>query len=332
MLLICYGTRPEYIKMLPVITNCEGVVDYKTLFTGQHKDLVKTPSDFNLKIREGNNRLDSIVASVMDAIDYKKEKITAVMVQGDTTTAFAVALSAFHHGIPVVHLEAGLRTRDLKHPFPEEANRQMISRIADLNLCPTITSAVNLASEQVTGEVREVGNTVLDNLNDIDVAYEDKILITLHRRENHSTMHLWFNELERLAIKYPKYDFLLPIHPNPSVKKHRNLLNKVRVVEPMPHGELIDYLSKTKFIITDSGGLQEESSFLKKKSIVCREHTERTEGQGTFSFLCPRPHQLGKLFKKIDNDHIIDLPCPYGDGKSGKRIVDIIKRYQGEKR
>ena len=332
MLLICYGTRPEYIKMLPIIDSCKGVLEYRTLFTGQHEDLVKTPSDFTLEMGEGRNRLDTIISSVMNSFDFVAKKVSAVIVQGDTTTALAVALSAFHHGIRVIHLEAGLRTRNLKHPYPEEANRQMISRISDLNLCPTNTSAVNLASEQVPGEVRVVGNTVLDNIVDIEPEYGDNILVTLHRRENHQYIREWFETIESIAKKNPQYDFLLPIHPNPKVTRHRDVFEKVRVVDSMPHDQLIDYMSKTKFIITDSGGLQEESSFLGKKSIVCRETTERVEGKDIFSFLCPNPSSLEELFDKVDKDHVIDLPCPYGDGNSGKRIVDLLIDFCGVKK
>ena len=120
--------------MLPIIEKCKEQLKYKTLFTGQHQDLVKTPSDLNLKISKGKNRLDAIVASVMDSIDFTKEEITSVMVQGDTTTALAVALSAFHNKVPVIHLEAGLRTMDYLNPYPEEMNRQLIARISKLNL------------------------------------------------------------------------------------------------------------------------------------------------------------------------------------------------------
>ena len=173
-----------------------------------------------------------------------------------------------------------------------------------------------------------VGNSVLDNLRDIETSYENRILVTLHRRENHDIMKDWFTSLEKLANKYKDYEFLLPIHPNPDVKKHKGILKKVQVIEPLPHHELIDYMRRCKLIITDSGGLQEESSFLKKKSIVCRKTTERVEGQGTFSILCEKPEDLDILFKDMIEDYIIDLPCPYGDGTTGERVVDILKNSE----
>jgi len=326
MLLICYGTRPEYIKMLPVIENCKDRLEYKTLFTGQHQDLVKTPSDLNLKISKGRNRLDAIMSSVMNSIDFEKEGITSVIVQGDTTTALAVALTAFHNKIPVIHLEAGLRTGDFDNPYPEEMNRQMIARIAKLNLCPTNHAAKQLAEERAQGMVFTVGNTVLDNLKDVQTSYKNKILITLHRRENHEIMDSWFRSLESLAQKYKDYEFLLPIHPNPKVKKHKKILKKVKVVEPLSHSDLIDYMKDCKVVITDSGGIQEESAYLKKKSIVCRKTTERVEGKDIFSFLCETPGHLEELFNNMIDDYIIDLPCPYGTGNSGKKIVDILTR------
>ena len=310
--------------MLPIIESCKGVLRYKTLFTGQHEDLVKTPSDLNLKISKGRNRLDAIMSSVMNSIDFDKEEITSVMVQGDTTTALAVALTAFHHKVPIIHLEAGLRTMDYYNPYPEEMNRQLIARIARLNLCPTNHAAKQLAEERVQGMVYTVGNTVLDNLKDVQTSYENKVLITLHRRENHEIMRDWFDKLENLAEKYKDYEFLFPIHPNPKVKKHKKALKKVKVVEPLSHSDLVDYMKSCKIVITDSGGIQEESAYLKKKSIVCRRTTERVEGKDTFSFLCETPEHLEELFSNMINDYMIDLPCPYGTGDSGKKIVDIL--------
>tara|TARA_B100000073_G_C23649389_1_gene539945 strand:- start:121 stop:1077 length:957 start_codon:yes stop_codon:yes gene_type:complete len=312
--------------MLPIIESCKGVLEYRTLFTGQHEDLVKTPSDLNLKISKGRNRLDAIMSSVMNSINFEKERITSVMVQGDTTTALAVALTAFHHKVPVIHLEAGLRTMDYYNPYPEEVNRQLIARIAKLNLCPTNHAAKQLAEERVHGMVYTVGNTVLDNLKNVQTSYENKVLITLHRRENHEIMRDWFDKIEKLAQKYKDYEFLFPIHPNPKVKKHEKVLKKVKVVEPLSHNDLIDYMKDCKIVITDSGGIQEESSYLKKKSIVCRKTTERVEGKDIFSFLCETPEHLEELFDNMVNNYMIDLPCPYGTGDSGKKIVDILTR------
>jgi|TARA_R110002020_G_scaffold72542_7_gene186670 UDP-N-acetylglucosamine 2-epimerase (non-hydrolysing) len=325
MILICYGTRPEYLKVKPLIDQFSGAIPFKTLFTGQHRDLVDARADYEIEIKQGRNRLDSIVSSIMNCVEYEKEGITDVLVQGDTTSAFAVALTAFHNNLSVIHLEAGLRTYNLKHPYPEEANRQMISRIANIHLCPTEDSRNSLVSESVFGQVEVVGNTVLDNLKNIKVSNEKKVLVTMHRNENQKIMEEWFENINNLAVKYHDYEFLLPIHPNPSVKRHSNILKNVKVVEPMEHKDLIDYLSRCSYVITDSGGIQEESSFLGKPCLVCRKETERSEGLGNFSILCGEPSELDNRFEELDSLKMHG-PCPYGDGHSSEKILKIIKR------
>ena len=269
MLLICFGTRPEYIKIKPILDEFikVGFNNYKILFTGQHKDLISLNNlnvDYTLEIDNGPNRLDSIFCSLLNK-EHIFENITHVLVQGDTASAAALALASFHRNIKVVHLEAGLRTHDINNPYPEEFYRRMISNMSSINFCVSDINKNWIEQERCAGTNYVVGNTVLDNLNNIETSYENKILITLHRRENHDIMSQWFEEIEKLANQYQEHEFLLPIHPNPNVLKHAKLLNKVRIIEPMPHPELVKYMSKCKLLITDSGGLQEESSFLKKK-------------------------------------------------------------------
>ena len=329
MILISYGTRPEYIKLKPLMDRLNqgstgDTLAYKTLFTGQHKDLVKQKADYNIEIKYGKNRLDAIVASIMNGVDFKFEGISTVIVQGDTTSAYAVALSAFNHQVKVVHLEAGLRTYNLKQPYPEEANRQMISRITDLHLCPTKTAYDNLINEKVPGEIVIVGNTVLDNLVGIDTTDEHKVLVTIHRRENHDNIQVWFKQIDKIASENKHYEFCLPIHPNPAVQKHKNLLKNVKVVEPMDYNILLDYLSKCSFVITDSGGIQEEAAFLRKPCLVCRKETERAEGLGNFSLLCGSPEDLAQRFEDLDSLEMSG-DCPYGDGKSSEKIIRLLK-------
>ena len=252
MILISFGTRPEYIKLKPLMDKLDqsskgNTLSYKTLFTGQHKDLVKQKADYNIEIKNGNNRLDAVVASIMNGVDFKSEGICAVIVQGDTTSAYAVALSAFNHQVKVIHLEAGLRTYNLKQPYPEEANRQMISRIADLHLCPTQTAYDNLIKENAPGKAVVVGNTVLDNLTGIDTAYEHKVLVTMHRRENHENIEQWFEQIDNLASDNKHYEFCLPVHPNPAVQKHKKILKNVKVVDPMDYNILLNYLAQRSF-------------------------------------------------------------------------------------
>lgn len=330
MLLVCFGTRPEYIKIKPLLEKIKNVIPYKLLFTGQHIDLLQNFDDIKkLNIIDGPNRLDSIVCSVLNN-EKIFENITSVLIQGDTTSAFSIALAAFHRKIKIIHLEAGLRTYNRFHPYPEEFNRRSISAMADVHLCPTQLTVDNLVKEQITEGVYLVGNTVLDNLVDIVPAYENKVLVTLHRRENHEIMDQWFSKIDLIAKKYDNLEFILPIHPNPNVQKYKHLLKYVKVVEPMNYDECIQYLSKCKLVITDSGGIQEESSFFKKKCIVCREHTERTEGIGTFSILVT-PNNIEEIFDKLIKDYKIELQCPYGDGYTSTKIVNILKglKYEG---
>jgi|TARA_X000001388_G_scaffold25909_1_gene18113 UDP-N-acetylglucosamine 2-epimerase (non-hydrolysing) len=326
LILIAFGTRPEYIKIKPIIEKLN--IPYKILFTGQHEDLLqkiisKEKNMLRLSIKPGNNRLDSIVASVMNT-ESIFEDVTSVLVQGDTTSAFAVALAAFHRRIKVIHLEAGLRTYDKNQPYPEEFNRQAISRIADLHLCPTETSKTFLCQESTQGRIEVVGNTVLDNLRDISSYYSDLVIVTMHRRENHNNIKKWFKAINNIAKENKHINFLMPLHPNPNIQKHKHLLKDVNVVEPMEYSDFINHLAKSKFVITDSGGLQEEASFLGKKCIVCREKTERLEGVGTFAIMCSEPQNIEDIFYRLLEDYSIDEPSPYGDGKSSEKIINIL--------
>lgn len=324
MFLICFGTRPEYIKVKSLIDNLNNV---KTCFTGQHINLLDgIKVDIKLNSLElTSNRLNNIIISslynskIFDDIKY-------VIVQGDTTSALSIALSAFNNKIKVIHLEAGLRTYDINDPYPEELNRQLISRIANIHLCPTELNKQNLFNEGIKENIYVTGNTGLDNIDKKDIMYGNKIIVTLHRRDNHHNIDEWFKTLEKLASKYSELEFILPIHPNPNVQKHRHILNKVKVIEPVSHSSMVNLLKECKFIISDSGGIQEEASFLNKKIIICRNFTERPEvlksGHG---ILCDLPSKLEEIFHKIKEDYIIDKPCPFGDGFAYKNIGYILK-------
>jgi len=325
-LLICFGTRPEYIKVKSLIDNIENV---KTCFTGQHSDLLKNINvDYNLELNQNisDNRLNNIFSNIL-SFDYIFNEIDYVLVQGDTSTACAIALSAFNNGIKIIHLEAGLRSNNLKDPFPEEMNRQVISRLADIHLCPTYFNKENLLKENVSGQIYVVGNTGLDNISKEGCEYNNQVLITMHRRDNHHNMDKWFQQLEKIANQYSDIEFLIPIHPNPNVQKHKHIFKKIKVVEPMNHEDLVNYVKKCKFVISDSGGLQEECSYLNKKIIVCRKTTERPESIGIHSFMCREPIELDKTVKKINDDYKVDSECPYGDGKSYINIIDLLKNF-----
>jgi UDP-N-acetylglucosamine 2-epimerase (non-hydrolysing) len=325
MILFCFGTRPEWLKLKPIVRLLDKS-QYKLLFTGQHPDLLKDLMvDYRIAINESDNRLDQLISDCIT--QFPKGDFDSVLVQGDTASAFACALAAFNRQLKIYYLEAGLRSYDMQHPYPEEAYRQMISRISDVNFCPTSLSKNNLEEEKVNGTIHVTGNTALDNLVNLksQCEYLDKVLITLHRRENHFWLDQWFIKLEKLAEDNPNTEFILPIHPNPNVQKHRHLLKKVKVIEPLSHEDLLNILVKCKLIISDSGGLQEEGSFFNKKVIVCRKVTERPEAKITGHLhMCYSPDHLIELFNNLIQDHYIDNECPYGDGYSASKVISYI--------
>ena len=328
MILICYGTRPEWLKVKPLINELKkNNLKFKTLFTGQHANIVTNKADYTCSIDDTlcSNRLNSIVASTLIVADKVFKNITYVLIQGDTTSALGLALNAFNRGIKVIHLEAGLRTYDSKNPFPEEINRQIISRFTDIHFCPTKANKNNLINELCGGKKFVVGNTSLDNIKDVNTSYTDTVLITLHRRENHTIIKEWFNEISKIALKHKDIKFILPIHPNPNVQKHKHLLKGVEVIDPLEHSKLIEILANCKTAITDSGGIQEEASYFNKKIIVCRKVTERQESTNIHSYICNSPVKLSKLFDKIINNYKINKICPYGNGRASQKIVKILK-------
>lgn len=330
------GSRPEVIKCKPLINelNKRGLPNLLVL-TGQQKDLLSNEEydfKFQIKNQKNTNRLNSLLSQIVLNVDkflVKHSDVTNIICQGDTTTALGVGLATAYARKKLIYIESGLRTHDFENPFPEEGNRQLISRIADIHFCPTEQNKINLDNEGVLGKKFVVGNTGIDKIVDWKdkCFFENKILVTLHRRENHDIMDQWFKKVNDLAIKYGNYEFLLPIHPNPNVLKHKHLLRNITIVNPLDHESLLNYLIKCKLVISDSGSLQEEASFLKKKMIVCRKTTERPEALGLTSFLCETPDMLNELFDLHINDPlVIDHICPYGDGTSSKKIVDILQQ------
>lgn len=328
MILLSYGTRPEWIKIQPVLEKL--TIPHKVVFTGQHEDIAVGKYDERLHFPECENRLDSAFAAVAASKNIFDD-VNYVLVQGDTASALAMAMGAYHRRIKVIHLEAGLRSYNLDHPYPEEFYRKTITSIAYGHICPTIYNAKNIEKERGHGSDKDLqvfvtGNTVCDNLTDLTPEYGSEILITLHRRENHARLEEWFVALDALAATNPDLTFTLPLHPNPNVQKHKDVLKSVNVVEPMPYEEFITRLSKCKFVISDSGGIQEESSFLRKKCIVCREHTERAEGLGAFARLCGSPEGLPFAFESVNRDYEVgELACPYGDGEASGRVAQVLE-------
>jgi UDP-N-acetylglucosamine 2-epimerase (non-hydrolysing) len=274
-----------------------------------------------------NQTLTDILSSISLRFGeiLRSENPDLLIVQGDTSTVAISALIAFYEKVPVGHVEAGLRTYDLTSPFPEEGNRQMVSRIASYNWAPTELAAKQLKKENV-GNITVTGNTVIDACENFNypISYENKILITLHRRENFGNpMEKIFSEIDLLAKEYSHLEFIFPMHPNPNVQKLRPILKNVNIIDPLGYSEMMQLLSKVKFVISDSGGIQEECAAFGKKVLVCRNTTERPEG-------------LDAGFAKLVHTNIIEHfnwankspkwsgENPYGNGNASKIIIDSL--------
>ena len=329
-LCVCFGTRPEYIKVKPIIQQYPGPMI--VCYTGQHETLIQHEAipqiDYNLGavMKSTGNRLNDIMIHILNAVDVFQH-CCAVLIQGDTTTALAMALSAYHHHIPIIHLEAGLRTHNTQDPFPEEANRKLISAISSLHLCPTPQNEMNLTTERCGGLKKVVGNTGLDGLCRSGCSYGKTVIVTMHRRENLDLLPEWFNAIEQCAKSYPTLLFILPMHPNPQVQKWKYLLQQVEVMDPVPHNEFVNMIKTCRFIISDSGGLQEECAYYNKKIIVCRKTTERPESLGKQSYLCNSPTKLKEMVEHCQSNYECNHLCPYGDGFATNRIIPIIQDF-----
>lgn len=274
--------------MFPVVKALEqAAIPFRIAFTGQHtslyedvEHLVPTP-DYHCQTLVPGQNLNQLMSSIILRMDEVLESCQPrlILVQGDTATVFGASLAAFHKGIAIGHVEAGLRTFNLKSPFPEEGYRTMVSKIARFNWAPTLRAFEVLKKEGVQ-HVQLTGNTIVDACQffDCKISYLPKILITLHRRENFGErMRSLFEQLESLAESHPQLEFIFPMHPNPGVQEFRHLLKSVKVIEPLSYIEMIQLLSECQCVITDSGGIQEECATFKKRVLICRDTTERPE-------------------------------------------------------
>ena len=282
MYLVCYGTRPEALKLLPLISKLGD--QCKTLFTGQHPDMtfdiIAQPDYVITDVLSHGQSLDILGSKVLSKVSevISMDIFHRVIVQGDTISAFMCTLSAFHNKKIIIHIEAGLRTHDKYSPFPEEVYRTMISRMADIHLCPTKISSNNLLAEGISSNVFVVGNTIVDTFeqcsNTKGISGEKYILVTLHRRENRGEkmLKMW-DQLNKMTTHRIKYI----IHPSlPDVTDH--LTGKhIELLKPQTYSNMISLILNSEGIITDSGGLQEEAVCARKKILVCRDTTERPE-------------------------------------------------------
>lgn len=370
--MVVVGTRPEVIKMAPVIDALRAAsVETVVCATGQHRemlaqalDVFSIKPDISLDAMRSGQTLNSLASRLLADLDTTLTEQTPdwVLVQGDTTTAFCAGLAAFHRGIRVGHIEAGLRTGDLASPFPEEANRSLLARIATHHFAPTRAAREALLAEGIPDQAIEVtGNTVVDALqmaqrimatrpampelvNVINAAAgRPFVLVTCHRRENFGSVlegicHL----LKRLCLRYPNFYWVFPVHLNPNVREPvgRVLGNvpNLSLIEPVDYLTSLSLIARASLVVSDSGGIQEEAPSFGVPVVVMRSHTERREGvEAGFATLTGQA--VGDIEASIVNwlDHPERLTClknqpnPYGDGHAASRIVaTLMEQQKGE--
>lgn len=371
-IMVVFGTRPEAIKLAPVIKALKNEPHFQTIVcsTGQHREMLRQvleifnlSLDLDLDLMKPDQTLFDITADSLSKLKSAVEKYEPeiIMVQGDTTTAFTSALAAFYKKIKVAHVEAGLRSYDLLHPYPEEANRRFISVISDYNFVPTNDSEKNLLNEGFSpSSIYVTGNTVVDALLQIKSKLDDKnysgslksnleskysknlfekkyILITLHRREKFgSELENLLKTLEKLASSYPDYNFIYPVHLNPNVSGPvRNILSGKKnfyLIEPQDYLNFLFLMKECHFIMSDSGGVQEECFVFRKPIIVMRTVTERNEAvKAGYAFLTGSDEKkILKTFAEIDSNlnarfDYFTMENPYGDGTASEKIIRILK-------
>jgi len=374
--IIVFGTRPEAIKMAPVVLEMKRRATFKTLVcvSGQHRQMLDSvlatfalKADADLSVMKPNQGLPALAASITSELGALFQSIPPdlVLVQGDTTTAMCAALAGFYSNAVVGHVEAGLRTWDLRSPWPEEGNRRIISAIADLHFAPTNSAANNLLRENIPkNNIVVSGNTVIDAISYIDRKLSNSrqlrermrflvpvvesgqriILVTGHRRENIGTgLEGICEAIRRLAVKYTNVVIVFPVHPNPNVqkivlKKLRDITN-IRLCEPLEYTAFVYLMRISYLILTDSGGIQEEAPFLGKPVLVLRDDTERPEAvaAGTVKLVGTDPENIVKEASLLlDDRHVYERMSqatnPYGDGRASYRIVDRLESLLSSKK
>lgn len=360
-ILTLFGTRPEVIKLAPFIKAVESDPECLsiTCATTQHRELqnealnlFRINPDHDLDIMRDNQDLSYVSCAVLGGVTkiLAQETPDFVVVQGDTTTAFISALAAFYQKIPVVHVEAGLRTGNVFSPFPEEANRVLISKLATLHMAPTPKAQENLFNEGIKDHVFMVGNTIVDSVHwgvqhfttsaplvkKLIENDKPKILITVHRRENFGQpLRKICEAIKDLCAQYPDYYFIWPVHPNPNVHalvhSHLKDIQNLSLIDPLPYDQLLLLIHKCDIIFSDSGGIQEEAAILGKPIIVLREETERMEiiEAGIGTLVGSNKHRIIKEVHRVlseSMDHI-DMREIYGTPGVSQNILEEIKEF-----
>ena len=359
--LLVFGTRPEAIKMCPLVNELKSRPDeFETVVcvTGQHREMLDqvlgvfgVVPDHDLAVMKPGQTLFDITSDVLLKIRavLEEERPDVVLVHGDTTTSFAAALAAFYLQIPVGHVEAGLRTRDLYSPWPEEFNRQAVDVISEWYFAPTETSRRNLLDEAKPADrIFVTGNTGIDALRhtvredyshpELDWAEGSRlILVTAHRRENlGEPMHRMFRAIRRVMEERPDTRAIYPIHMNPQVRRaaHEELdgFDRLRIIDPLEVVDFHNFMARSHLILTDSGGIQEEAPSLGKPVLVMRDTTERPEGvaAGTLRLVGTGEETIYREFSRLLDDpaayaEMSHASNPYGDGHASERIADVLR-------
>jgi len=361
---IIFGTRPETIKMFPIISEIKKfshLIDCRIIVSGQHREMLdqmleifQINSDYDLNIMEQGQSLSNITNNSLLGIEkiLKKERPSMVLVQGDTTTTFAGALAAFYQKIKIGHIEAGLRTNNKYYPFPEEINRHLTSVLVDLHFTPTKQSSKNLLSEGIKRkDIFISGNTVIDSLllmikgnyifrepllKDKKIFEKKIILVTMHRRENWGEpLRKTCRAINKIIDDHPDVSVIFPLHKNPEIRRNVKeiLQNKkdILLLDTLDYDDMINLMSKSYIMLTDSGGIQEEGPSLGKPVLVLRDETERPEAveAGVVKLIGTNEE---RVYSEVDTllnrrDKYIEMSKninPYGDGKASERIVKKI--------
>ncbi|GIP21181.1 non-hydrolyzing UDP-N-acetylglucosamine 2-epimerase [Paenibacillus sp. J22TS3] len=357
--LVVFGTRPEAIKMAPLVKVLERTPGLKPIVcvTAQHREMLdqvlqvfEIKPDYDLDLMKPGQSLAELSASALTGLEgvIRSSACQLVLVHGDTTTAFMGALAAYYSRIPVGHVEAGLRTYDKYAPYPEEMNREFIGRVADLHFAPTVQSALQLAAENRISGVHVTGNTVIDSLKwTINEQFSHPllgkldhrrkwILMTMHRRENWGKpMEEVFKAVAKVAGERKDIEIIYPVHPNPEIVKlaHKYLGGKERIhlTEPLDVVAAHNFMARCHFVLTDSGGIQEEAPSLGKPVLVLRDKTERPEGVEAGTLLCigtkmERVHyeMITLLEDEVAYRCMAEASNPFGDGHASEQITQAI--------
>lgn len=367
--LLVFGTRPEAIKMAPLVKEFQKYnLDFETrvCVTAQHREMLDQVLDFfeispnyDLDLMKPNQNLNTLTSSIIESLKPILDEYTPdyVFVHGDTTTTMASSIASFYSGAKVCHVEAGLRTFNKLSPFPEEINRQVTGRICDYHFAPTPTSKKNLLIENIKeSTILVTGNTVIDallesvkrveNLSNPTIDYikselkdgQEVILVTGHRRENHGDgFERICKAIREIAEKKPEIKIIYPVHLNPKVQepvnRHLSDLENIMLIDPLSYPDFIWLMNRSKLIITDSGGVQEEAPSLGKPVLVMRDDTERPEAVNIGTVILVGTDKdliINETIDLLENEtrfkSMSELHNPYGDGNACNRIVEFIKQ------